>query len=50
LTMLLAVDAGNSFVKLAYHDGKSWQAPERIPVEAFAEAVERLAAGPRPDG
>lgn len=48
--MLFALDAGNSFVKLAYHDGAAWQAPERIPLEAFADAVARLSAGPRPDG
>lgn len=47
--MLFAVDAGNSFVKLAYHDGSAWQSLERITLGAFGMAVARLAGGPRPD-
>lgn len=28
--MLLAIDAGNTFVKLAYHDGQAWRHPQRV--------------------
>lgn len=28
--MLLAIDAGNSFIKWGYHDGKAWQAQDRV--------------------
>lgn len=47
--MLLAIDAGNSFVKLAYHDGTAWLAPECIALGAFADAAARLGAARRPD-
>ena len=33
--MLLAIDAGNSFVKCAYHDGHAWQAPQRAGLADF---------------
>lgn len=33
--MLLAIDAGNSFVKLGWHDGRAWRSVERIPLAQF---------------
>lgn len=33
--MLLAIDAGNSFVKWGYHDGDVWQSQERVSLKAF---------------
>jgi len=32
---LLAIDAGNTFVKLAYHDGQVWQHPQRVLLADF---------------
>ncbi len=46
--MLLAVDAGNSFVKLAYHDGSQWLGVERVALSGFA-AKAAAWEGPRPD-
>ncbi|MEO1767507.1 type III pantothenate kinase [Thiobacter aerophilum] len=34
--MLLAIDAGNSFVKLGWHEGEVWREVARIPLEDFA--------------
>ncbi len=33
--MLLAIDAGNSFVKTARHDGQAWQAQQRVALADF---------------
>ena len=35
--MLLAIDAGNSFVKLGYHDGHQWQAQQRVVLSDFCQ-------------
>lgn len=47
--MLLAIDAGNTFVKWAYHDGTKWQATARVALAEFAKEAAQLAARPRPD-
>jgi type III pantothenate kinase len=41
VTKLLAIDAGNSYVKLAYHDGQAWLALERIALPDFCAAPQR---------
>lgn len=46
--MLLAIDAGNSFVKLAYHDGQAWRRQQRIPLAAFVDEAKRLSEEPGP--
>lgn len=46
--MLLAIDAGNSFVKLAYHDGRDWLGVERVPLAEYA-ARAACWQGPEPD-
>ncbi|MBT9614167.1 MAG: type III pantothenate kinase [Burkholderiales bacterium] len=33
--MLLAIDAGNSFVKWGYHDGRVWMSQQRAPLAEF---------------
>lgn len=33
--MLLAIDAGNSFVKWSYHDGRAWLSQQRASLAAF---------------
>ena len=33
--MLLAIDAGNSFVKWGYHDGRTWQGQQRAALADF---------------
>lgn len=33
--MLLAIDAGNTFIKLAYHDGQAWQYRQRVLLADF---------------
>jgi type III pantothenate kinase len=33
--LLLAIDAGNTFVKWAYHDGQSWRHPQRVLLADF---------------
>lgn len=45
--MLLAVDAGNSFVKLGWYDG-AWREVERVPLAAFGSWVEETVAQPMP--
>lgn len=35
MNLLLAIDAGNSFVKCGYHDGRAWQARQRIVLADF---------------
>lgn len=35
---LLAIDAGNSFVKLAYHDGNAWMNRQQMPLTEFCQA------------
>lgn len=35
--MLLAIDAGNSFVKLGWHDGQGWREVVRVPLTAFED-------------
>ncbi len=39
--MLLAIDAGNSFVKFAYHDGHAWQERQRVALHDFCIAPSR---------
>jgi type III pantothenate kinase len=39
--MLLAIDAGNSFVKFAYHDGQVWQERQRVALNDFCIAPGR---------
>jgi type III pantothenate kinase len=46
--VLLAIDAGNSFVKLARHDGAGWQPVQRVALDRFAEFAAALPAEPRP--
>jgi type III pantothenate kinase len=48
--MLLFIDAGNSFVKLAQHDGANWRDRESVSVADFAGHARRLAAAPAPSG
>lgn len=48
--MLLAIDAGNSFVKLAYHDGSGWQGTQRVALDGFPAVAAKLAADPAPVG
>jgi len=36
--MLLAIDAGNSFVKFGYHDGSAWQKQQRVGLNDFCLA------------
>lgn len=38
MTMLLAIDAGNSFVKFGYHDGSAWQMRQRVGLDDFCLA------------
>ena len=47
--MLLLMDAGNSYVKLAYHDGASWRDQQRIALPDFAVFTERLGRATKPD-
>lgn len=39
--MLLAIDAGNSFVKTAQHDGQTWQAQQRVALADFCAEPSR---------
>lgn len=39
--LLLAIDAGNTFAKLAYHDGKAWQYPQRVLLADFCRDPRR---------
>lgn len=39
--MLLAIDAGNSFVKMATHDGQAWHARQRIALADFCAGPAR---------
>lgn len=47
--MLLAIDAGNSFVKLASHDGAGWCDAQRVALSEFGAFAERLADTAAPD-
>ena len=40
--MLLAIDAGNSFVKLAFHDGAAWGMRARVSLKEFPEFAQGL--------
>lgn len=46
--MLVAIDAGNSFVKLARHDGSGWQGIQRVALDGFPAVAAQLAAEPAP--
>jgi type III pantothenate kinase len=46
--MLLAIDAGNSFVKLAYHDTARWVGEERIALDDFPSFALDLRRRPAP--
>ena len=47
--MLLAIDAGNSYVKLAYHDGAGWSERARVPLGEFAAFARQLVNKSAPD-
>jgi type III pantothenate kinase len=47
-TMLLAMDAGNSFVKLGYHDGHNWRTQYRLPLADFEGHLLEWAEQPAP--
>lgn len=48
--MLLVIDAGNSFVKLAYHDGSAWRDQQRVVLSDFAALAESMARAAPPAG
>mgnify|MGYP000067663863 CR=1 FL=1 len=48
--MLLVIDAGNSFVKLAYHDGAAWREQRRVSLFDFAVAAHSMAQDAAPSG
>lgn len=48
--MLLVIDAGNSFVKLAYHDGVTWKDRQLAALPDFAAFAATLATRAAPGG
>jgi type III pantothenate kinase len=48
--MLLLIDAGNSFIKLAYHDGSTWREQQQVGLSDFAAFAEPLARAMPPSG